>query len=145
MPLEVASSARQLQEADARLADREVILIDTAGRSQRDEVKINELKAIFEVVPPDETHLVLAGTSGERVMSQAIDRFATLGVNRLILTKLDEAIGFGVILSCLKKAKAGLSYITTGQDVPDDIEIGERRAIARLIAGERSKELSASA
>ena len=54
-----------------------------------------------------------------------------------------EAIGFGVILSCLQRANAGLSYVTTGQDVPDDIEVGESRRLAELILGDGS-ELPAS-
>jgi flagellar biosynthesis protein FlhF len=53
----------------------------------------------------------------------------------VIFTKLDEAVGFGVILNCLQKVKAQLSYVTTGQDGPSDIEVGEGRVIAGLILG----------
>ena len=84
---------------------------------------------------PHETHLVLSSTCGEAVLSDAIERFGEVGVDRVIFTKLDEAIGFGVMLSCLERASAKLSYLTTGQDVPDDIEVGEAGRLADLILG----------
>ena len=59
---------------------------------------------------------------------------------RVIFIKLDETVGFGVILNCLQKVKAQLSYVTTGQDVPSDIEVGEGRAIAGLIFGKRETQ-----
>ena len=55
----------------------------------------------------------------------------------MIFIKLDETVGFGVILNCLQKVKAQLSYVTTGQDVPNDIEVGEGRVIAGMILGNR--------
>jgi flagellar biosynthesis protein FlhF len=82
-------------------------------------------------------HLVLSAACGEGVLAETIDRFGGVGVDRVIFTKLDEAVGFGVILNCLQKVKAQLSYVTTGQDVPNDIEEGEGRSIAELILGNR--------
>jgi flagellar biosynthesis protein FlhF len=137
VPLEVVFSPSQLEQAVRRMNDRDVILIDTAGRSQRDGERIKELRAYFGAVEPDEVHLVLAGTCGERVLTETIQQFRELGVNRVIFTKLDEAIGFGVILACIQKAEAKLSYVTTGQDVPDDIHVGEGGTLARWILGER--------
>lgn len=142
VPLEVVMSPRELQDAVVRMSDREVILIDTAGRSQRDAVKIKELRGFFDVVRPDEIHLVLASTCSETVLTETIRRFREVGVNRVIFTKLDEAIGFGVILACVQKAEARLSYVTTGQDVPDDIHLGKGPALARLILGERGQPVS---
>lgn len=137
VPLEVVFSPSQLGQAVRRMGDRDVILIDTAGRSQRDGARIKELRAYFAKVQPDEVHLVLSGTCGERVLNETIHRFRDLGVNRVIFTKLDEAIGFGVILACVHKAEAKLSYVTTGQDVPDDIHVGHGELLARMILGER--------
>ena len=139
VPLEVAGTPEQLEEIVARMADREIILIDTAGRSQRDTGKIKELQELFSAVRPHEIHLVLSSTCSEAVLTEAIERFGEIGIDRVIFTKLDEAIGFGVILPCLQKANAGLSYLTTGQDVPDDIEVGEGRRLAGLILGERDE------
>jgi flagellar biosynthesis protein FlhF len=135
VPLEVAVTPDELKDAVARLSDRDIILIDTAGRSQRDAIKVKELRSFFNAVRPDEVHLVLSSTGGERVLAETIERFQEIGVDRVIFTKLDEAIGFGVILTCLQKVDAKLSYVTTGQDVPDDIRIGEGKALAELILG----------
>ena len=71
--------------------------------------------------------------TGERVLHETIERFGVLGIDRVIFTKLDESLGFGVILSCLQKANARLSYITTGQSVPDDIEVADRRLVADMV------------
>jgi len=136
VPLEVVSSPLELRKAMAVMADRDVVFFDTAGRSQRDSTRIGELQEFFETVRPHETHLVLSATANQRVLTEALERFAPLGFDRVIFTKLDEAIGFGVILNCLQKVKARLSYVTTGQDVPSDIRVGETRLMADLILGE---------
>lgn len=136
VPLEIVMSPDQLREAIGRMSDRDVILIDTAGRSQRDSIKIKELNCFFRAAKPDEVHLVLSSTGSEAVLSQAIERFEEVGIDRVIFTKLDEAIGFGVILTCLVKADARMSYLTTGQDVPDDIEVAGGRVLAELLLGQ---------
>lgn len=133
VPLEVVMTPSQLRGALQSMSDRDVVLLDTAGRSQHDQIKLNELKCFLDEAKPHEVHLVLAGTCSERVLTDTMQRFAPIGVNRVIFTKLDEAIGFGAILSCLHKANAKLSYITTGQDVPDDIEVGRAGRVAELI------------
>lgn len=133
VPLDTANTPGQLADAVARMEGRDLILFDTAGRSQRDGSKIADLRALFESVRPHETHLVLSGTCGERVLHETIERFGVLGIDRVIFTKLDESLGFGVILSCLQKANARLSYITTGQSVPDDIEVADRRLVADMV------------
>lgn len=140
VPLEVVTSPGELQDAVARMADRDLIFIDTAGRSQRDMQKIEDLTSFFGVVRPDEVHLVLSGTCSERVLAETIRGFEGVGIDRLLFTKLDEAIGFGVILDCIQKTKASLSYVTTGQDVPDDIHVGKGKTLARLILGERNTQ-----
>lgn len=133
VPLEIAMSVDQLKEAVERLSECDVILIDTAGRSQRDASRISQLKAFFAAVRPHEVHLVLSSAASQRVLDQTIERFRDIGIDRLIFTKLDEALGFGVILNSLQKAQAKLSYVTTGQDVPSDIEVGEPETLAQLI------------
>ena len=137
VPLEVVTSPAELERALTRMADLEYIFIDTAGRSQKDTPKIEELSRFFAVRRPDEVHLVLSGSGGERVLLSTIEAFSHIGIDRLIFTKLDEALGFGVMLACLDKTEARLSYVTTGQDVPDDIRVGEGKALARLIVGDQ--------
>ncbi len=138
VPLEVVMSPSQVRAAMDRLKDCDVILIDTVGRSPNDEIHMNELKCHLDQAKPDEVHLVLSSTVGQTVLDRILASYGALGVDRVIFTKLDEAVGFGVILSCLQKAGARLSYLTTGQDVPDDIEVGQGSRVAQMILGAKA-------
>jgi flagellar biosynthesis protein FlhF len=135
VPLRVVLTPGELREAVAAMKDLDVVLIDTAGRSQNDKLKIKELKTFLEAAGPHEVHLVLSSTAHHTHILSAAEEFKKLGVDRLIFTKLDEAISFGVVLSVMQKVDASISYITTGQDVPDDIEIGNGRRLAQLLLG----------
>ncbi len=135
VPLEVAQDPAELSAVLERMRDCDVVLIDTAGRSQNDTERLGQLQAFLQAARPDEVHLVLSTTASQRNIQSAVEHFAPLGVDRLILTKLDEAVSFGMVLNVVRKLNAGLSFITTGQDVPDDIEVGQGRRLAELIAG----------
>lgn len=135
VPLQVVLTPRELLEAIAKMRDRDVILIDTAGRSHNDAIRIQELKSFIETAGPDEVHLVLSSAASEKNLLQAVERFSQVRVDKIVFTKLDEAVGFGVVLNVLKRVDKALSYITMGQDVPDDIASGKRSELAALIAG----------
>ena len=135
LPLAVANTPGEMPRALDQLGDVDLVLIDTAGRSPRDEVKIRELADFLDAAQPDEVHLVLAAVAGERSLRAAVDRFAVAHADRLILTKLDEADGLGGILGVLGQANRPVSYLTTGQAVPDDIEPAHPGRLARLILG----------
>ncbi|MFQ5410714.1 MAG: flagellar biosynthesis protein FlhF [Phycisphaerae bacterium] len=126
----------EMRSAVDRMAGLDLVLIDTAGRSQRDDSRVAELDAFIREARPDQVHLVLSTTSREATIREAIDKFFPLGARRLIFTKLDEAVGFGVILNVLKTVDMRLSYLTNGQAVPDDIEIASAGRVARLIVGD---------
>ncbi|MCC7293920.1 MAG: flagellar biosynthesis protein FlhF [Phycisphaerales bacterium] len=136
VPLEVAAEPADLALSARRLGDRSILLIDTPGCAARDAAGLTSLRECLARVTPDEVHLVLAGCCDEPVLHETLDRYRDLGVNRVIFTKLDEAIGFGVMLNCLRAAGAALSYVTAGPNVPDDIQPGAARALANLIVGE---------
>lgn len=137
VPLKVVLSPAELKEAIEEMRyTKDVVLVDTAGRSHTDEIKLKELKSYIGSARPDEIHLVLSGTSNQGSIMSAAQEFGKLGVNRVILTKLDEAISFGVIFSVLRQLNASLSYVTTGQDVPDDIEVAAGSRLAKLLLGE---------
>jgi flagellar biosynthesis protein FlhF len=157
-PLEVVYTPDELGETMRRMQGFDVVLIDTSGRSQNDAEHLGDLQAFLgrarEVVangspagpggeaestlsgPPVgllETHLVLSCTAHPSLLQRVIERFSPLGVDRIVFTKLDEAVGVGVILNIASRLDVQLSYLTTGQDVPDDIEVGSRRRIAELV------------
>ena len=135
LPLAVANSPGEMARAIDELGNVDLVLIDTAGRSPRDEVKIRELADFLHAAQPDEVHLVLSAVAGERSLRAAVERFAVARADRLILTKLDEADGLGGVLGVLGQANRPVSYLTTGQAVPDDIEPADRGRLARLILG----------
>ena len=143
LPIEVAASPREAAEACARLGEVDVILIDTAGRSQNDCMKLSELRAFLAAAAPDETHLVLSATAGARTLAREAEAFGQLGVDRLALTKLDEAAAFGTLVSLVAAFGKPLSFLTHGQEVPDHIEEarGTRLATLLLASGDGVRDL----
>lgn len=133
LPMQVVSSPREMREAVRRMDDLELILMDTAGRSPKDAVKIRELRALLTEAAADEIHLVLSAVANVRLLQQTAERFAPVGTTALILTKLDEAAGLGSLLPLLRQGTLPLSYLTNGQNVPDDIEVADPRRMSRLM------------
>jgi flagellar biosynthesis protein FlhF len=135
LPLAVVNDPVEMPGAIDELGALDLIFIDTAGRRPRDEVKIRELSEFLLQARPDEVHLVLSAVAGQRSLRATIERFDRVQIDRLILTKLDEAERLGEILAVLAGSSRPLSYMTTGQAVPDDIEPADRKRLARLILG----------
>jgi flagellar biosynthesis protein FlhF len=133
LPMQVVSTPREMREAVARMADLDLILMDTAGRSPRDEVKLNELKLFLNEAQADEVHLVLSSVAGAATLERTAGKFADIGTTALVLTKLDEATGLGNLLPLLRGSRLPLSYVTNGQNVPDDIAPAQPHRLARLM------------
>ena len=133
LPMEVVSTPREMREAVRKMSDLDLVLMDTAGRSPKDEVKLQELKLFLTEAAADEVHLVLSSVAGERALLQTAQRFASVGTTSLILTKLDETIGLGNVLPVLQSSSLPLSYLTNGQNVPDDIDTADAGRLAQLI------------
>jgi flagellar biosynthesis protein FlhF len=133
VPVEVAGTPEEIGPAISRLKDRDFVLIDTAGRSPNDALKLGELGSYVEHARPDEIHLVMASNVSASCAALAVEKFSALRIDKIIFTKMDEAAQLGVVLQTIGKLNRGLSYITTGQDVPDDIESGSARDLARRI------------
>ena len=136
LPLEVALTPTDMKQAVHALSGCDVILIDTAGRSQNDGGRLKELARFIEAADPHEVHLVLSSTASEKVLLNEAEAFSEVGVDKLVLTKLDEAVSFGVLVNVLRKVGKNLSFITTGQEVPDHIECGRSTRLAQLVMGE---------
>ena len=110
-----------------------MILIDTAGRNHRSMLHVSELKAFMDAAQPDEIFLVLSATTRLKDMLDIVKNYENIEFNRIIFTKIDETTTYGPILSLIYKTKKYLSYCTTGQSIPDDIEIADQRKLAQLI------------
>lgn len=136
VPLHVVLKPEDIPKVLERCARYDVVLIDTAGRSQRDGDRLTQLRAFLEAAKPHETHLVLSSTCSQKVLMETIERFSRVHTDRIIFTKLDEAVTFGVLLNVLGKADKRLSYVTTGQEVPHQIEPGCPNRLADLVLGQ---------
>jgi len=135
IPLQVALAPDDMTRAVNSLAGCDVILIDTAGRSQNDAGRIDELRAFVAAASPHEVHLVLSSTAGEKVLLREAEAFSAVGIDKIVLTKLDEAVSFGMLVNVLRRLGKQLSFFTTGQEVPDHLEIGRSDRLADLILG----------
>jgi len=135
LPLEVVSGPDELAAAIQRMSTMDVILIDTAGRSQRNADRLDELAQLVDTAQPHETHLVLSSTVSQRVLLEIVERFDQIKTDRLIFTKLDEAVTCGVLLNVAQKVNKPLSYITTGQEVPHQIEPCCSGRLAEMVLG----------
>lgn len=131
--LEVALTPAEMAQACHALRDCDVILIDTAGRSQRDRDKLCELQKFLDAASPHEVHLVLSSTASEKVLMQEAEAFSDVRADKIILTKLDEAVSFGMLVSVMKKVGKELSFVTMGQEVPEHIEPGRADRLAELV------------
>ena len=121
LPLEIVYSPMELARAIRRHSDKNLILIDTAGRSQFNRDQMRELQDFLKISPYIERHLVLSATTKKRDAADIIEKFSVCNPNRLVLTKTDETSSTGALLDLLREKNIPLSYITHGQSVPDDI------------------------
>jgi flagellar biosynthesis protein FlhF len=136
LPMKVVTNPQEMRQALDELAGLDLILIDTAGRSPRDEPRIQELKTMLDEADVDEIHVVLSLTASVRSIRMTCEQFGAVNPTALILTKLDEAAGMGSLLSVSKQVSLPVSYLTTGQDVPEDIEPACSTRISRLVLGQ---------
>ena len=133
LPVEVVIKPHELPQALDRLADRDLILIDTAGRSPRNETEINEMTTFLRPELNIENHLVLSATTRDQELLRTIERFNCLPLASFLYTKLDECEELGVFLNIRHANDTPLSYLTNGQRVPEDIMRAEPETVAGLI------------
>lgn len=139
LPLEVVASAQELAKALAMHADKDLILIDTAGRSPRDAERIEEMKGYLECYPGIEAYLCLSATTRSMELDDIVATFGKLPITKLLFTKLDESRSFGCIVDAYLKHKLPLSYFSTGQKVPEDIEVATSRKLASMVVKESAR------
>ena len=126
-----------LGQLNTMLNFNDVIIIDTAGRSHKNIENFDELKHMIAAVQHVnmEKYLVLSMTSKVEDMLDIIEKFSEMCDFRLILTKLDETSSYGAILNICYKTGIKVDYLTTGQNVPDDIERMAPEKIAKALLG----------
>jgi flagellar biosynthesis protein FlhF len=136
LPMEVVATPREMQAAVERMSDLDLVLIDTAGRSPRDESHMQELRATLADANPDEVHLVLSSVTSAEALQRNVEQFRDVGASHMLLTKIDEAVAMGSLFPLLKRCDLPVTYITNGQSVPNDIFAADKRKLAKLLLGE---------
>ncbi len=133
IPLGIAYRMEELSEVLETMADCDIIFIDTAGKSPGDSQHIEDVTQILELAAPEEVLLCISITTAYNSILEIIDTYNFVGDYKLLLTKLDETSYRGTILNICHYAKKPLAYITTGQNVPDDLEIADANDLAKKI------------
>jgi flagellar biosynthesis protein FlhF len=140
VPMEVVYGPDDLPRILGRYADVDVVLLDTAGRSQNDDEKVAEYRQLYEAFEPQSTHLVLAGNVKYHDMLDVIDRMNVVPIDGLIATKLDETKSAGSLLNVVFDFNLPLTFLTAGQNVPNDIAIASGEAfLSHLSLQERDR------
>lgn len=133
IPLEVASTREELRTAIGKHRKCDVILIDTAGRSPNNRKEIGEMAEIFDIGERVRHYLVLSATTRYQNLMNADMQFGVLPFESYIFTKLDEADDASSMVNFLISRSKPVSYFTTGQQVPEDVEPASKRRLAEMI------------
>ena len=123
VPVRVASDADELRQHIDSFSDKRLILIDTAGMSQRDLRLVEQLKTLQHGDLPIQSYLVMSATTQYKAALEIMDAFQLLEPQATILTKFDEAASKATALSALIERRMPLSFVTDGQQVPEDIYV----------------------
>jgi flagellar biosynthesis protein FlhF len=134
----VASVAAMRTLLSKRLADVDLVLIDTSGRSPNDPGGITEIRQLLAACPTLDVHLALSANTRARDLAHALDAFSVLPVRHLVFTKLDEATSRGGMYTTALKARCPVSWLGTGQEVPDDLEAATAEALTHGLLEEAS-------
>lgn len=122
IPVEVVYSRAEMRKAVDIHADKDIIFIDTTGRSPGDSDNIADVMGIVKAARPDEVHLVLSSSTDRKSQNFAVNRFGRSNIDNLIFTKLDESMKPASILDVAVDSKKPIAFITDGQKVPEDIK-----------------------
>ncbi|REK76525.1 flagellar biosynthesis protein FlhF [Paenibacillus paeoniae] len=140
VPLEVVFSPMDLPKAYKALSERDLILMDTAGRNFRSELHVSEVISLLQSNEPNETVLVLSLTGKTTDMAIIAERFSKYGIQKVLFTKLDETTVYGAIMNLVLTHGLNPTHLASGQNVPDDIERFKAGKYVDLLLGDAEHE-----
>lgn len=132
-PVEIAYNSKDFANAIEKLADRDLIFIDTAGRNYKEQKYVDGLSGLVDFSLDMESYLVLSMTSKEEDMRIIIEQFNKFPIEKFIFTKMDETGSIGPMFNLMKDYKIGTAYYTDGQEVPEDITEAECDGLLSLL------------
>ncbi|NLK20778.1 MAG: flagellar biosynthesis protein FlhF [Epulopiscium sp.] len=135
VPVEVIYSSDELLETLEKIKDVDIVFIDTAGRSHKNAQQFQELDNLLSLVDEKQIFLVLSATTKYKDMLNILNQYSSISDYDIIFTKADETTSLGTILNVRYLTQKSLSYITFGQDVPDDIELISPKKMTKALLG----------
>ena len=138
IPFKVVITIKEMSEAVKSMEDCDIVLIDTTGRSSKNSMQISELRAFIEKAEPDYISLVISSITKNRDINIILEGYKELNYNDIIITKLDETSVYGSLYNIERMSNKPIRFITTGQNVPDDIKSPSKDEIVKFIFGEES-------
>jgi len=136
IPFEVVITMKEMEEAIEDMKECDVVLIDTTGRSSKNAMQISELRAFVQKANPNHVNMVISATTKNSDIKSILKGYSELEYDNIIITKLDETSVYGSLYNIAKIANKPVNFITTGQNVPDDIMVPTKEEIASFILGE---------
>ena len=133
VPLRIVSDRQEMDKAVESFSDCDVVVIDTGGCSQRDEGQMFELREIFDERGRIHNLLVLSSTTKDNDLNEITRKFGVMPIDGVIFTKLDESASYGTIFNHAIRFKQPISFLSTGQKVPDDIEMATKERMVDLL------------
>lgn len=133
IPIHVVYTADELKGILDCTQDKQLVLIDTAGRSPHNHEQLEELEKLLQIDDTIEKYLVVSATTKYKDALDIVEKFSRCSPYKVIFTKIDEARNIGTIINLLYQIPISLSYMTTGQNVPDDIELVDAQKLDQLI------------
>jgi flagellar biosynthesis protein FlhF len=128
----VAYEPEDMSKAYESFRKKNIIFIDTAGRSQKNSEQLAKTNEFLKAINVDEAYLVMSATSGTRTLNDIAERFKPLNPKAAIFTKLDEAAAFGNIINIASGHNLPVVYLSNGQVIPDDIIAANADFIANI-------------
>lgn len=135
LPLEVVYHAAEVEAAMDRLSDRDVILVDTPGRSPRTPELNREWGAILDAIDPDEVHLVVPATIRPDLCSSILQAYRLIGPTHVVLSKLDEVPGESGLATLAVELDLPTRWVTDGHELPGELRPATPRILASLGVG----------
>lgn len=138
VPLKVIYSPGELSELVEEMQQYEYCLVDTAGRSHKNKEQIEDIRSLIEQIPIADRQIFLVLNAGAKYsdLLEIAEVYAALTDYSIIFTKLDETSAAGAMMNIHVRTKCPLSYVTTGQNVPDDIsEVNPQKVAKQLLGG----------
>lgn len=135
---EVVITIKEMEAAIKKMKDCDVVLIDTTGRSSKNKMQISELRAFVDKANATSINIVISATTKNKDIKTILEGYRILNYDKVIITKLDETSVYGSIYNISRIANKPIRYVTTGQNVPDDIKDFSKDEAIKLVFGEES-------